>query len=72
MSRLDCVHAFRRIPPKCRLQPESPAHAAFTRNTVTSLRKPDGCTTLAAKAVSDAAELMIGRLTVDHVSQSRH
>jgi hypothetical protein len=33
-------------------EPDSPAAVAFRRNTVTSLRKPDACRTLAARVVS--------------------
>jgi hypothetical protein len=48
MSRLDCVHAFRHIPPKRRSRARFGRGRASRRNVVTSLRKPDACRTLAA------------------------
>jgi hypothetical protein len=49
MSRLDPVHAFRRIPPKCRIGASFRLRPCIRRNTVTSPRKPDACRTLAAE-----------------------
>src|SRR6266540_3742934 len=43
MSRLDCVHACRRILRKRRLRAGFGRDRAFRRNTVTSLRKPEAC-----------------------------
>jgi hypothetical protein len=55
MSRLDCVHAFRRIPPKCISEPVCRRGRALRRNTVTSLRKPDACRTLATRTRTEDA-----------------
>jgi len=54
MSRLDCVRAFHRIPPKCRLRASFRPRSCIRRNAVTSLRKRDACTTLGVRGGSTA------------------
>src|SRR6186997_2083920 len=51
MSRLGCVHAFRRIPPNAGSEPVFGRDCAFRRNTVTPRRKLDACTMSCSRAV---------------------
>src|SRR5512132_2370794 len=55
MSRLDCVRAFLRVPPKCSRQATLTLGCCTRRNTVTSPRKPIACRALAAAAVAPIA-----------------